>query len=428
MECKGDSPMKRVFVGILVTFAFCNCFAARGYWLPPNIPQVNGAIMEFNGSSCLGSAAWKEFARQKGFILIGGGNPLIAPTTFFDNQTYDSVDIVLQQIARETNHPEIVNVPFCTFGGSRGGWWALNVADRYPQRTIATVGGYCGMWRYNSGVPVIFPINEFDVTFYLNKTLLQDVDSGFAPNRANGALWSIAAIFGSKDHAVKNMDDLSIAYFDRMIKARLRSGQSTLNGVVKVDSLTDDEGWLSIFLQSRTNYPDLFTKATLYTGIPKKMTCWFVDEYSAWVWRSFVSVNPIVTLTSPAYHSVTSKSVTISATPLYDSISVTKVQFYDGNIVLSDEITSPPFTKTICLSPGVHSISALAYDSAGKKTFSKPATIIVRQDSINCPVKVLPLKRNSKVTKSSPGKFSLLGRNKSSTEKKDKVREITISY
>ncbi len=87
---------------------------------------------------------------------------------------------------------------------------------------------------------------------------------------------------------------------------------------------------------------------------------------------------PSVSVTSPIAGATVSGSVTLAATAS-DNVGVTRVKFkVDGIELLRDY--SSPYTATWdsgLATPGVHTITANAYDAAGNVTVSKAVSVTV---------------------------------------------------
>ncbi len=90
------------------------------------------------------------------------------------------------------------------------------------------------------------------------------------------------------------------------------------------------------------------------------------------------TTNPVVTLTTPTNGSTVKGTATISANAT-DNVGVTKVNILVDNKMLSTDTTSPYSASwnSSTVSNGTHTVSAVAYDSAGNSATSTPATVTV---------------------------------------------------
>jgi Cellulose binding domain/Bacterial Ig domain len=90
---------------------------------------------------------------------------------------------------------------------------------------------------------------------------------------------------------------------------------------------------------------------------------------------------PVVSLTSPASNSILSPPVALQANASEQdapgSGAITRVEFYDGGALL-DTATSPPYTFTwLYPASGPHTLTARAYDGAGRSTTSAAVLVTI---------------------------------------------------
>jgi hypothetical protein len=87
---------------------------------------------------------------------------------------------------------------------------------------------------------------------------------------------------------------------------------------------------------------------------------------------------PVVTLTAPASGAIVSGIVHMTATA-GDNVAVTKVEFYDGVVLIGSELDAP-YTQSWnadSVAPGLHTLFARAYDGIGNTTDSAPVLVTV---------------------------------------------------
>jgi plastocyanin/glucose/arabinose dehydrogenase len=96
---------------------------------------------------------------------------------------------------------------------------------------------------------------------------------------------------------------------------------------------------------------------------------------------------PVVSITSPTNNAVLpgTTNLTIEATATDPNGTVAKVEFFDGLISLGTD-TSSPYSVTISLAPGAHTLSAVATDDGGASTSSAVVTITVSGIPIPDPI------------------------------------------
>lgn len=353
-------------------------------------------MLQQHGTSAAGSPAWQEFARRHRFALVFGGGELT-----------DTLESYLAAMAKASNHPEVVNLPLCAFGGSMGGWFSAKIGDKYPQRLIAAVAGFSGIWPVNSGFPMLFPINELDATFYsASKPIAQDFINSFFPNRGKGALWTAAVIWGNKGHAVTDWEHLSLLYFDFFIRHRLPAYDPKA-GPPALLPYPLEKGLLSpLYDGLQKPFPPLYPYADLAA---KNTAHWLPDSSFGFIWRAFVTTQPQVALTGPAAFTVQASSqVPLRALPLAGKSVPRQVAFYSGSRLLGSD-DSAPFEVTACLESGAHGLSAVAVDTAGQETASRLVTVVVKEGVTPCissPVRKggVPGRKGVSEMKDNPGK------------------------
>jgi hypothetical protein len=89
---------------------------------------------------------------------------------------------------------------------------------------------------------------------------------------------------------------------------------------------------------------------------------------------------PSVTLTSPASSGTVTTLATVSATATDSNYAITGVQFLLDSGNLGSQVTSAPYSITwdsSAVTAGTHTLSAIAYNSAGMNTTASPVTVTV---------------------------------------------------
>ena len=275
----------------------------------------------------------------------------------------------------------------------RTGWWSMITADNNSARVLGVVAGHAGIWPRDAGVPTLFPIAEKDNNFYHpGKTIQKDIDEAFIPNRKKGALWGLPMIWDSTSHGTIDWEGFALIYFHRLIDYRFPENFSPKEEVPQLRNISENEGWLSSVPDSKNPFPKLYPFSE-YPG-DKSLASWMPDEYLSWVWRAYVSTQPDVAIINPQQVPQEGKSdlmvplimqssMTLTAEKLNTSKEIIHVEFYDGNIRLG-ETTNEPYSISACLETGPHALIAIATDSEGKKTSSKPVMILVDSQAEKC--------------------------------------------
>ncbi len=87
------------------------------------------------------------------------------------------------------------------------------------------------------------------------------------------------------------------------------------------------------------------------------------------------TIPPAVRITAPLSGTV-SKNLTISA-EASDNVGVVGVRFQLDGTDLKPEVLTAPYSMTLKISVGSHTVTAVARDAAGNRTTSSPVSITV---------------------------------------------------
>ena len=120
-------------------------------WIPPDVKLLRGVIVHQHGcgtGACQGGATaaydlhWQELARRYDCALLGpsyGQEEKQNCRLWCDPRNGSDKTFLraLDDLARESKHPELAQVPWCLWGHSGGGFWASIMMTLHPERTIA---------------------------------------------------------------------------------------------------------------------------------------------------------------------------------------------------------------------------------------------------------------------------------------------------
>jgi hypothetical protein len=120
-------------------------------WLPPGVNTLRGVIVHQHGcgtGACQGGATaaydlhWQELARRYDCALLGpsyGQEEKQNCRLWCDPRNGSDKTFLraLDDLAKESQHPELATVPWCLWGHSGGGFWASLMMTLHPERTVA---------------------------------------------------------------------------------------------------------------------------------------------------------------------------------------------------------------------------------------------------------------------------------------------------
>ena len=120
-------------------------------WIPDNLKTVKGIIVHQHGCgetayksgrNASHDVQWRALARKWDFALMG--TSYTSTTDCFDwihpeEGSYNAFIHGIAELAKESNHQELENVPWVIWGHSGGGHWAYNMVLQHPERILCAV-------------------------------------------------------------------------------------------------------------------------------------------------------------------------------------------------------------------------------------------------------------------------------------------------
>ncbi|HTT56674.1 MAG TPA: immunoglobulin domain-containing protein [Opitutaceae bacterium] len=363
--------------------------------IPDSVPVVRGIIIYGNGANLdardaatdpelvalatslecavMGTAYWGYFSTID--------TPMELPAFKFG----------LQQLGRESGHPEIFNAPWLPSGMSNGGNMAYELNAQRPAKVIAFMtnkGGYYSHLRpavEALATPGVLIAGERDDGGH--HAVIQDLFTG---NRLRGALW-VAMEEEGVAHNTGNAREFFYPYLEAMFRARYPVGASPVAGLVPLGALNPAEGWLTDPDSYRAGFADIAP----YAVYPKDRSRagWLPNRRLAYIFRAFASYHkatPTATIgpgTGPVDWG-TSVTYTIGQ-PV---APWTSVEFYEGDVLLKrvrpvdgDNLA----VTTTPTAPGYSVYHALVTFADGSRHTTMPRRVFVRAGPPQVPAIVL---------------------------------------
>lgn len=268
-------------------------------WLPPETPTVRGIIIRQHGCgdgsrryglSHANDLQWQELARRHGLALLGTelhSAEMCAQWYHVEGGSADALLRALDQLAAETNHPELSRVPWVLYGHSGGGYWCTGMLFRHPDRVLAAVirSGSTAFMRWHPEVkriPALLAAGIDDRVDGLQYAMPLTIRS-FRTYRDFNAPW-VVAIDPKGDHGNASGRRFYIPFVDAMLSLRLPAGGNTPR---EVDGT---KGW--------QGDPDTGEIAQIGEK-PHRNWAWFPDETLARRWQEFVRTGTVLDHTPP---------------------------------------------------------------------------------------------------------------------------------
>lgn len=194
---------------------------------------------------------------------------------------------VVEQIADESGHPELAQVPLLLIGYSEGGCHANAFNKLFSSRVVGvlTMKGGCHDQVVDEpalSTPAYLFIGEFDTESRAN-----NLTNLFEFNRAQGAPWALAIEPGT-EHGFVADNRLLINWMDAVLSHRLP--ETVTPGIEPaLPPIDETSGWLG----NRTTLS--ISEYACYDGDPLTAS-WFPDEQTAHDWQAMVSSGEVTTV------------------------------------------------------------------------------------------------------------------------------------
>jgi hypothetical protein len=279
-------------------------------WIPDGVETLRGLIVKQHG--CGGDVStpigldhandlqWQALALKHGFALLGTKYPTDYQTknryaddpcnswALIERGSEKAFLAALNKFSQKSRHSELVKIPWVLWGYSGGADWVMQMANKYPFRTIAVVAARGGgvqvagagsslilKSKINSdllGLPVLFALGEKDPYVQEVIELPKEI---FNRYRKAGAIWAIAVEAGA-GHETADTRLLAIPFLDAIISARLAASDGVLRSVHVA------QGWLG---NPTTHAINSIVK---YKGNPLEAV-WLPNEEIARKWQAYIT-------------------------------------------------------------------------------------------------------------------------------------------
>jgi hypothetical protein len=279
-------------------------------WIPTGVKTLRGLIVKQHGCGGDSTTAvglihandlqWQALALKHQLALLGTKYPTDYETKnrypddpcnswgLIDRGSEKALLMAINKFSQNSQHPELVKLPWILWGHSGGADWSIQMAKKYPERTIAVVlarGGAVLVSDSTSSlilnakispgllkVPVLFALGEKDPN---TEEALQIPKKIFHRYRKAGALWAIAEEAGA-GHETADTRFLAIPFLDAILSARLTASDGMLR---PVDAT---QGWLG---NSATH---AIASIAEYKGNPLEAV-WLPNEETARKWQAYLT-------------------------------------------------------------------------------------------------------------------------------------------
>jgi hypothetical protein len=388
--------------------AMMNLVAGRTIgWVPVTDEPLRGVVW-LNGGEALDVADWLDFATYHNFGVIRSA-------MYRDKLTYKDeygelygdgkwryIRTAMGLLGERTGHPELINGAIVAQGYSRFSGGASNIERAIPNPVVAYACGFGPgkSERAREIIPNIKIAVECE-DLYDNRAATRVLDPQWT--RASKLLRSFAIIWRMW-HGQDSWTDNGIPFFHRMIERRVPAGWDPRAGLPELKPIQEEDGWLGsheTFLKDRKLSIHENARIQPFASFSgdKSAASWLPDEYTAWVWHSYVSRNPIIRITAPSTswsrHRFSHAGLDIHAGDAVEfkaellGSAIASVEFYLGTEHLGTvtEFTGGALgagstrgataSLRAIVPAGVHAVMVKAVESNGAERWSMPAPLIV---------------------------------------------------
>ncbi len=296
-------------------------------WIPPGVKTLRGVIVHQHGcgtGACEGGATaaydlhWQELARRYDCALLGpsyGQAEKQNCRLWWDPRNGSDKTFLraLDDLAKESKHPELATVPWCLWGHSGGGLWASLMMTLHPERTVAV---WCrsgtAFLRWTDGEianPELSPA-VYEIPVMCNPGVKEKDHRQFA-SAWNGCLEMFRAYskagapigFAPDPRTAHECGDsryLAIPWFAACLELRLPAKES---GDQKLRAIPSDQKFQTKFTAVQTK------PGAKYEGLAEEVI-WQPSEAVATAWAQYVETGATEDKTPPPVPTKLRKSLT----------------------------------------------------------------------------------------------------------------------
>lgn len=285
-------------------------------WIPEGVARLRGVIVHQHGcgsGACKGGETaafdlqWQALARKWDCALLGPSYHqsdkqncrLWCDPRNGSAQTFLKA---LGELAAQSKHPELAEVPWCLWGHSGGGFWASLMQTLYPERIVAIwlrSGTAFSAWEMDTITRPKISEAVYAVPVMCNPGLKEKDDKRFKSAwtgglamfrayRAKGAPIGFAPD-PSTAHECGDSRTLAIPFFDACLALRLPAPGAKKQTLRPVDTKA---AWLAAPLSDKAE------PAAKYAGKAGEAV-WLPNETVAKAWEEYVRSGAVSDLTPP---------------------------------------------------------------------------------------------------------------------------------
>ncbi len=249
-------------------------------YVPETTKRIKAAFfISRHGCGNIGHRVLRKFAHEHDVALIGVRGAA-AQRGFYPVST---INPHVKRLAEMSGHPELVDVPYFTFGHSNGTGFATTMAAGRPEKALGWVSFHSG-WSFYLQFPGLEKVPGMLMHGPRDKWFKHGQEEAMAHMRKHrnapfNLTWEI-----SEGHGPSNKD-VTWSYIVEFCKAVMRVRLNQDGSVKPVDI---ESGWLGANYDKAKGGPQKLTIAP-YHSFPgdKTVAHWLPDEEFARIWQEF---------------------------------------------------------------------------------------------------------------------------------------------
>lgn len=338
--------------------------------------QASGGSGDTRGEA--GDAFWQAFGQSLGFGVMG--TQFTGSYTNAANGPGEALLSVLETLGEKTNHPELTNVPLLLEGFSNGGYFSFTFSQFAPERVIAFCVNKSGFAQAPLDPPFLavpgLLIWGSEEPPDVPTVIHQRVQEG----RAQHALWAELREW-DRAHEDGDVEPIFAPFFAEMVAMRYPASADPTNGVVKLNALREESGWLGDHAEdSVSSDVPLIAEFAMYPG-DKAAASWLASEGLARLWRGFIAERPLE-LDRPAQGARIANNQALSLSLTGAPSGALQVDFFDQEDDLVENVAVSGGEASSSWDPawgGVRGVAAVALDASGAMLrVTRPAHVVIQ--------------------------------------------------
>jgi hypothetical protein len=291
----------------------------------------------------------------------------------------------LRQLAADSQHPELVNVPYVATGFSAGGGFASRLLVEAPDKVIASVivGSRLNLTGITPtaahlGTPACIINGEHE-----DRGMAPVVEPVLADHRPRGALWAWMAVPGG-GHERNGQEVLAMPMLDAAVRLRYPADGDVRKGPVKLKPVDPRAGWIADNTTWKSGLTAITPARDFKGGLAK--SSWLLNEDLAFIYRAYATYDRPLKITSPRNTPDNARDLVWDAgsrvTIRVDDSRFAgwkKLELYDGAKKVGELAKGPAEFTVEDLKAGYHAFSVLGTDGKGNIRPSDPVLVVVRR-------------------------------------------------